>query len=54
MESLKVKKITSADEMLSAVKKSLPADLAVCVAAVTDFKPEGKSKNKISNEFDPL
>ena len=49
-KELKVKKITSADEMLSAVKKSLPADLAVCVAAVTDFKPEVKSKNKIKKE----
>ena len=49
-KGIKVKKITSADEMLSAVKKSLPADLAVCVAAVTDFKPEVKSKNKIKKE----
>jgi phosphopantothenoylcysteine decarboxylase/phosphopantothenate--cysteine ligase len=36
--------------MLRAVKKSLPADLAVCVAAVTDFKPEVQSKNKIKKE----
>ena len=49
-KGIKVKKITSADEMLSAVKKSLPADLAVCVAAVTDFKPQVKSKNKIKKE----
>jgi len=43
-KGIKVKKITSADEMLSEVKKSLPVDLAVCVAAVTDFKPVVKSK----------
>ena len=42
-----VKKIISADEMLSEVKNTLPVDLAVCTAAVVDFKPLGKSKNKI-------
>ena len=47
---LKVKKITSADEMFNEVKKSLPVDLAVCAAAVTDFKPAEKSKNKIKRE----
>ena len=49
-KGINVKKITSADEMLSEVKKSLPVDLAVCVAAVTDFKPVVKSKNKIKKE----
>ena len=49
-KGVKVKKITSADEMLNEVKKSLPVDLAVCVAAVTDFKPVVKSKNKIKKE----
>ena len=47
-KELKVKKITSADEMLNEVKKLLPVDLAVCAAAVTDFKPLGKNKNKIN------
>jgi phosphopantothenoylcysteine decarboxylase / phosphopantothenate---cysteine ligase len=49
-KGLKVKKITSADEMLKEVKKSLPVDLAVCAAAVTDFKPIKKTKNKIKKE----
>ena len=49
-KGLKVKKITSADEMLNEVKKSLPVDLAVCAAAVTDFKPVEKNKNKIKKE----
>ena len=49
LNKINVKKIISADEMLSEVKKSLPVDLAVCVAAVTDFKPVVKSKNKIKN-----
>ena len=47
---LTVKKITSADEMLTQVKKSLPVNLAVCAAAVTDFKPAKKNKNKIKKE----
>ena len=42
-----IKKIISADEMLSEVKNTLPVDLAVCTAAVVDFKPLEKSKNKI-------
>ena len=36
--------------MLSEVKKSLPVDLAVCTAAVADFKPVEKSKNKIKKD----
>ena len=46
-KNLKVKKITSAKEMMHEVKKSLPVDIAVCAAAVSDFKPINKSKNKI-------
>jgi phosphopantothenoylcysteine decarboxylase/phosphopantothenate--cysteine ligase len=41
-----VKKITSAEEMLNEVKKTLPVDIAVCAAAVTDFKVAEKSKKK--------
>ena len=48
--NIKVKKITSADEMLSEVKKTLPVDLAVCAAAVADFKPIQKNKNKIKKD----
>ena len=44
---LKIKNITSAKEMMIEVKKSLPVDIAVCTAAVSDFKPKYKSKNKI-------
>ena len=33
--------------MLNEVKKTLPVDLAVCTAAVADFRPVEKSKNKI-------
>ncbi len=48
---LKIKKIISAKEMMSEVKKSLPVDVAVCAAAVSDFKPISKSKNKIKKNF---
>jgi phosphopantothenoylcysteine decarboxylase / phosphopantothenate---cysteine ligase len=53
-KGLKVKKIISANEMLNEVKKSLPVDLAVCAAAVADFKPVEKNKNKIKKESDKL
>ena len=46
-KGLKIKKIISAKEMMNEVKKSLPVDIAVCAAAVSDFKPINKSKNKI-------
>ena len=49
-KGLKMKKVISADEMMSEVKKSLPVDLAVCAAAVTDFKPVEKNKNKIKKD----
>ena len=46
-KNLKVKRITSAKEMMNEVKRSLPVDIAVCAAAVSDFKPINKSKSKI-------
>jgi len=49
-KGLKIKKIISADEMLNEVKKSLPVDLAVCAAAVADFKPIDEKKNKMKKE----
>ena len=45
-----VKKITSADEMLDKVKKTLPVDIAVCAAAVTDIKAAEKSRKKIKKD----
>ena len=46
-KGLKIKKVTTADEMLSVIKKLLPVDLGVCAAAVADFRPVEKNKNKI-------
>ncbi len=48
---IKVKKVTSGNEMFEAVKKRLPTDIAVCVAAVSDFKPVLRKKNKIKKEL---
>ena len=48
---LNIKKVVSAADMISEVKKSLPVDIAVCAAAVSDFKPKVKSQNKIK-KFD--
>jgi phosphopantothenoylcysteine decarboxylase/phosphopantothenate--cysteine ligase len=49
-KNIKVKKITSADEMMHAVKETLPVDIAVCAAAVSDFKPITKKTNKIKKD----
>jgi phosphopantothenoylcysteine decarboxylase/phosphopantothenate--cysteine ligase len=49
-QDLRVKKITNADEMLSSVQKSLPVDIAVCAAAVVDFKPKIFSRQKIKKD----
>ncbi len=44
---LNIKKITTANEMMSEVQRSLPVDVAVCAAAVSDFKPKIKKITKI-------
>ena len=48
---IKVKKITSGKQMLSEVKKSLPTDIAVCTAAVSDFRPIFKNKQKLKKKM---
>jgi phosphopantothenoylcysteine decarboxylase/phosphopantothenate--cysteine ligase len=40
-------RIRTADEMLEAVKKSLPADIAIMAAAVSDWKPINISERKV-------
>ena len=37
-KGLTIKKVKTADEMFNQVKKLLPVDIAVCAAAVSDFK----------------
>ena len=46
-KGLKVVKVKTSDEMFKAVKKNLPVDVAVCTAAVSDYKPSVYQKNKI-------
>ncbi len=46
-KSIMIKKVTSADEMMLKVKETLPVDLAICAAAVADFKPITKKNKKI-------
>tara|TARA_Y100000590_G_scaffold378783_1_gene445998 strand:+ start:727 stop:1929 length:1203 start_codon:yes stop_codon:yes gene_type:complete len=49
-ENVKIIKVESADEMYEETKKSLPVDIAVCTAAVTDFKPEKFEVKKIKQK----
>ena len=53
-KNIKTKKIISADEMFNEVKKALPVDVAVCTAAVSDYKPEQKNKNKLKKDRNDL
>ena len=45
-KDIKIKKVVSGSQMLSVVKKNLPVDIAVCTAAVSDFKPSFVKKIK--------
>ena len=49
-KDIDVKEITNANEMMDAVQKLLPVDIAVCAAAVADFKPKNKNKQKIKKD----
>jgi len=49
-KDISVKRINSGEEMMSAVQKLLPVDIAICAAAVSDFKPRSKSKQKIKKD----
>ncbi len=47
---VKLLKVTTAREMLAACESALPADVAVCTAAVADWRPEIAANNKIKKE----
>jgi phosphopantothenoylcysteine decarboxylase / phosphopantothenate---cysteine ligase len=49
-QNVKLVQVTSAQEMLTAVEKTLPADIAVFTAAVADFRPQQASKSKIKKK----
>lgn len=44
---VKMIRVVSAEEMLQATQKSLPADIVVCAAAVSDWRPETVAAEKI-------
>tara|TARA_B100001123_G_scaffold190202_1_gene217024 strand:+ start:2703 stop:3905 length:1203 start_codon:yes stop_codon:yes gene_type:complete len=46
-ENVNIIKVETADQMYVETKKILPVDIAVCSAAVTDFKPEKFETKKI-------
>jgi len=46
-ENINLIKVETAEEMFKAIQKSLPADVAIFSAAVSDFKINKKSNNKI-------
>ena len=49
-ENVNIIKVESADQMYEETKKALPVDIAVCAAAITDFKPEKFEKKKIKKD----
>ena len=51
-KGIKTKKVITAEEMFNQVKKSLPVDIAICTAAVTDFKPIKKRNEKLKKNTD--
>jgi len=46
-ESVNIVKVETADQMYAETKKALPVDIAVCAAAITDFKPDKYEEEKI-------
>jgi len=51
---VEVRRIESAEEMLAACRAGLPADVAVCAAAVADWRPAKTAERKIKKgERDP-
>ena len=49
-KNVKLIKVETADEMYSEVKNKLPFHIAVCTAAVSDFKIINKKKDKIKKD----
>jgi len=49
-KDIKTKNVTSGNEMMNKVKSSLPVDIAICAAAVSDFKPLTREKEKMKKK----
>jgi len=50
-ENVNIIKVESADQMYVETKKALPVDIAVCAAAITDFKPTKYETKKIKKDM---
>ena len=49
-ENVNIVRVESADQMYMETKKAMPVDIAVCAAAITDFKPEKYETKKIKKD----
>ena len=49
-ESVELIKVESADEMLTECKHNVPVDIAICAAAVADWKPASRQSQKIKKQ----
>ena len=49
-ENVNIIKVESANQMYAETKKALPVDIAVCTAAITDFRPEKYETKKIKKD----
>jgi len=49
-KDIRTKNVTSGSEMMDKVKSTLPVDIAICAAAVADFKPIKKNDEKIKKK----
>ena len=50
-DNVRVTEVNTAEEMLNACKNSIPADIAIFAAAVSDWKPTKSFQNKIKKSF---
>ncbi|MDB9784143.1 bifunctional phosphopantothenoylcysteine decarboxylase/phosphopantothenate--cysteine ligase CoaBC [Pelagibacteraceae bacterium] len=53
-KEIEVRKVISANDMMNEVKEMLPVDIAVCAAAVSDFRPKNISNSKIKKQTNEL
>ncbi len=49
-ENVNLVKVETAEQMYEEFKRNLPVDIAVCAAAITDFKPENYKNKKIKEK----
>ncbi len=49
-DGVRVINVETAEQMLAACVENLPADIAICAAAVCDWRPESVAQNKIKKD----